>query len=482
MVGGFSDANGNRGGNFGRHPRGTSKRSRRRERGLGNQRGNFPQPGSQPQQSDHYVPNYDNRPSDTSKIFRDLLSRRGSHPSRGRKPGRGGHQQPQHNSDTRQGYQHNYHTRNSNPDRAQQTLDELNAIIQGGKDQGYSNPRSGHQHGYDTRPDPLNKFNTRPDPLDKFNTRNDPRSFYPTQNNEVNVVQRGNHQHNHNTRPGHQQSYNTQNTQNSFQPSSATEPDWNIHRRKNKKRSNYTRQDHQHNYNTWNDTHSFQPTPPVELFPNFHQQNDYSNQSAHRGPQHNYNTRNKLKNFKSRLEDDLDAIIYGEPVFHGNREENFGSESTGYRTICYALANELLNCQQLHLGREFVNSISSPTSLRDFSMESAPSPTPVLDQFLDGIAQLIQAKDGKKLQDFLQLEPPLRQSYLEIAQEVSQRYPAGADKGLEERCEELVPLDQKETHPWNAFPVFMKMYFNFLRDMDKGDLLETHDLLKALLK
>lgn len=108
--------------------------------------------------------------------------------------------------------------------------------------------------------------------------------------------------------------------------------------------------------------------------------------------------------------------------------------------------------------------------------------TPVLDEFLRSVAELIQNRDGAKLQDYLQIEPPLSEIYQRMIQELRQRYPAPqGENELLQRCEGLVPRT-KGGSSWSAFPTFMKLYFTFLRDVNVENLLETYNLLKNLLK
>ncbi|KAJ5156871.1 hypothetical protein N7492_009674 [Penicillium capsulatum] len=109
-------------------------------------------------------------------------------------------------------------------------------------------------------------------------------------------------------------------------------------------------------------------------------------------------------------------------------------------------------------------------------------PTPILSEFLGGLSQLVQNRDGAKLQDYLQLEPPLSPIYERMVEELRQQYPASpqADAELQQRCEGLVPRT-KGASSWSAFPTFMRLYFTFLRDVNVENLLETYNLLKALL-
>lgn len=111
------------------------------------------------------------------------------------------------------------------------------------------------------------------------------------------------------------------------------------------------------------------------------------------------------------------------------------------------------------------------------------SQSPVLDQFLGNLQEIVQNRDGSKLQDFLQLEPPLSEIYQRLTAELRQHYAAGAktDADILQRCERLVTRT-KSGSSWAAFPVFMKMYLIFLREMNTDNLLETYNQLKALLK
>lgn len=108
--------------------------------------------------------------------------------------------------------------------------------------------------------------------------------------------------------------------------------------------------------------------------------------------------------------------------------------------------------------------------------------TPILEQFLRSVGELVQNRDGAKLQDFLQIEPPLPDIYQQMIRELRQRYPGPqGDNELLQRCESLVPRT-KGGSSWTAFPTFMKLYFSFLRDVNVDNLLETYNLLKGLLK
>ena len=110
--------------------------------------------------------------------------------------------------------------------------------------------------------------------------------------------------------------------------------------------------------------------------------------------------------------------------------------------------------------------------------------TPTVDKFLVEIARLLREKNGAKLQDFLIFEPPLPLLYESIVKEITQSFPAaGAQNALEAKCKTVLPSEGGEDGgSWSSFVAFLVKYFSFLRDVDVNNLVETHDMLKALLK
>ena len=109
---------------------------------------------------------------------------------------------------------------------------------------------------------------------------------------------------------------------------------------------------------------------------------------------------------------------------------------------------------------------------------------PTLDQFMGEIARIIKEKNGIQLQEYLIYEPPLPPLYNKIVSEIKQFYPPNAQKALENKCISFIPeYDEGEDGGSQAsFVMFMVKYFAFLRDVNVDNLIETHDLLKALLK
>lgn len=110
--------------------------------------------------------------------------------------------------------------------------------------------------------------------------------------------------------------------------------------------------------------------------------------------------------------------------------------------------------------------------------------TPTIDKFLGEVARILREKNGAQLQDYLILEPPLPPLYNIIVSELRQTFPASTQDALEAKCKALLPEDEEgdEGGSWTAFIAFLVQYFAFLRDVNVDHLVETHDMLKALLK
>ena len=109
--------------------------------------------------------------------------------------------------------------------------------------------------------------------------------------------------------------------------------------------------------------------------------------------------------------------------------------------------------------------------------------TPMLDQFLAGVADLVSKRQGDNLQDYLQVVPDqMRDGYRHMAVELQQAYPEGpGDHALLKRCEALVPKSADGT-AWPAFPLFIRSYLAYLRDGNVSNLLEAYKALSGLLK
>lgn len=109
---------------------------------------------------------------------------------------------------------------------------------------------------------------------------------------------------------------------------------------------------------------------------------------------------------------------------------------------------------------------------------------PTLDQFLGEIAGIIKEKNGTQLQEYLIYEPPLPPLYNKIVSEIKQFYPTNSQKALENKCISFIPEydEGDDGGSRTSFVMFMVKYFTFLRDVNVDNLIETHELLKALLK
>lgn len=110
--------------------------------------------------------------------------------------------------------------------------------------------------------------------------------------------------------------------------------------------------------------------------------------------------------------------------------------------------------------------------------------SPTTDKFLIEILRILREKNGAQLQDYLLLEPPLPPLYNIIVEELRQVFPASNPDALELKCKSCIPEyeDGDEGGSWASFTSFMAKYFAFLRDVDVNHLVETHDMLKGLLK
>lgn len=110
--------------------------------------------------------------------------------------------------------------------------------------------------------------------------------------------------------------------------------------------------------------------------------------------------------------------------------------------------------------------------------------TPTIDKFLGEIARILRERNGGQLQDYIVLEPPLPPLYNQIVEELKKTYPVFNQAPLETKCKEFIPEYEEgdEGGSWSSFITFVVRYFSFLRDVDVNQLVETHDMLKSLLK
>ncbi|MCJ1355031.1 MAG: hypothetical protein MMC33_005022 [Icmadophila ericetorum] len=109
--------------------------------------------------------------------------------------------------------------------------------------------------------------------------------------------------------------------------------------------------------------------------------------------------------------------------------------------------------------------------------------TPTVIQFLSELGQILINKDGEKLDKYLVFEPPFPPIYNQVINELRQSYPEGLEDTLKVACKQILPEDQDGGSGgyWTAFLTFLVQYFVFVRDVNKDQLLETHDMLRDLL-
>jgi hypothetical protein len=103
----------------------------------------------------------------------------------------------------------------------------------------------------------------------------------------------------------------------------------------------------------------------------------------------------------------------------------------------------------------------------------------ILDVFLKSIAGFLQTQNAGELKNYLRVEPPLPDEFMQLSKELKSSW--GNSASLEAHLEKLIP-DTDEGGVWPGFLVFMKEYLEFWRDVNFDDLLETHAQLSALVK
>jgi nuclear mRNA export protein PCID2/THP1 len=127
-------------------------------------------------------------------------------------------------------------------------------------------------------------------------------------------------------------------------------------------------------------------------------------------------------------------------------------------------------------------SASSPMSV-EMASPSTTQLTPTLDRLLGELHEAIEKRDGDRIALDLQIEPPLAQAYLELAQELQRHYPWGKDQHLHTLCERVLPRSPDGSrNAWDSFGVHLLQYLQFIRDYAPQNLLKTNNDIKRLLK
>lgn len=108
----------------------------------------------------------------------------------------------------------------------------------------------------------------------------------------------------------------------------------------------------------------------------------------------------------------------------------------------------------------------------------------IVDEFLKSISSFLRSKDAAQLQLYFRVEPPLPDHFTQLSQELKDSYRDSSK--LEKHIERLIPENDNggpdEGDVWPGFLAFMKEYLEFWRDVNFGDLLETHSQLSSVVK
>ena len=116
-------------------------------------------------------------------------------------------------------------------------------------------------------------------------------------------------------------------------------------------------------------------------------------------------------------------------------------------------------------------------------IDLATMSTSVLDQFLQEVGKALSQRNGLRLQDILQLEPPLPPIYMQLIQELKTNYPSRSEQALVTKCEQtLQPIQNSIGSAGGGFSEFLSKYFRFLRDGNPSDLGDLYERLRSLTK
>ncbi|RKF55665.1 PCI domain-containing protein [Erysiphe neolycopersici] len=118
----------------------------------------------------------------------------------------------------------------------------------------------------------------------------------------------------------------------------------------------------------------------------------------------------------------------------------------------------------------------------------------MVDQYLTSIARFLKTKNGRHLQTFLLVEPPLPAEFTRLSLEIKNLFPKepqeavdGRNDKLDRYIEGILPVAENESidsndlaYAWPGFQILIREYFKFWRDVDFNDLLMTHTLLSEV--
>jgi hypothetical protein len=104
----------------------------------------------------------------------------------------------------------------------------------------------------------------------------------------------------------------------------------------------------------------------------------------------------------------------------------------------------------------------------------------ILQRFLAVLDNDINTGNGDALQKLLPIEPPFNSDYIHMLEEIRLSFSDPQD--LQEFIRDRINVSGgDDPDAWYAFPDFIVNYFNFIRDVNVENLLETYEMLSNLI-
>jgi hypothetical protein len=104
----------------------------------------------------------------------------------------------------------------------------------------------------------------------------------------------------------------------------------------------------------------------------------------------------------------------------------------------------------------------------------------LLRRFLGVLDNVINTGNGGGLQELLPIEPPFNSDYIHMLEEISSSF--SDPQVLQEFIRDRINVSGgDDPDAWYAFPDFIVNYFNFIRDVNVENLLETYEMLSNLI-
>ncbi|GAB7365991.1 hypothetical protein MBLNU230_g7318t1 [Neophaeotheca triangularis] len=116
---------------------------------------------------------------------------------------------------------------------------------------------------------------------------------------------------------------------------------------------------------------------------------------------------------------------------------------------------------------------------------AALPPMPTVEQFASEINNIIKARDGTKLADFMTLYPQnMSGPYLQMRQQLQQVYDANLAGELEAKIQSLLPATEETSDhgAFRQFTRFLVQYFEYLKDvtLDESKYIAAYELMTQL--